>query len=146
MSAGASTVRTGMAEKKAVSVCLARAACMAGRQAVAVTMTRGRAFCRIQAISSLVRAGDTRVAVMPEARVPKKTGAKGRQLGSWISTIGAISGPAGHVGVGGSLTRSLGSSPRRNKPAATASASLEIWPKVRARSGTAGCQCEVSGE
>jgi hypothetical protein len=127
----------GIVEKKEASVCLVRASFMAGRQAVAVMMARGRAFWRIQAISPLVRAGETRVAVKPDARVPKNIGAKGRQLGSWISTTGAISGPAGQDAVGGSLTMSLGSRPRRKRPAATARASLEIWPKVRARSVTA---------
>lgn len=124
-----------MAEKKPDgSDCFCTADFMAARQAVAVIITFGRAFCRIQAISSLVSAGDTSVAVRPDAKTPKRMGAKGKQLGSWIRTTGAISGPCGQEGVGGSLRICLGSRPRARREAATDRASLEIWPKVRARS------------
>jgi len=99
---------------------------MAGRQVVAVIMAFGLEFCRIHAISSAVRAGEARVAVKPEARTPKKIGAKGKQLGSWISITGAISGPSGHDGVGGSLRTSEGFRPRASRPDAMASESREI--------------------
>ncbi|KAL1844544.1 hypothetical protein VTK73DRAFT_2328 [Phialemonium thermophilum] len=119
VSAATSTVYRGSSAKKAASSCSLMAWRMAARQAVAVMMMRGRAFCRIQAISVLVRAGETRVAVRPEARTPARRGPKGRQLGSWISTTGAISGRA-QDGVGGRTRRSSGSRPRAASPRATA--------------------------
>lgn len=98
---------------------------MASRVALAVMMTRGREFCRIQAISVLVRAGDTSVAVSPAAKTPSMIGAYGKQLGSWINTMGAISG-RGQVGVGGRTLVSLGSRPCALMPAAMARASFLI--------------------
>ena len=85
----------GTDSKKARSrgSCFFKASRMAPRQAFAVMMARGREFWRIQATSSLVRAGETRVAVSPAARVPSSTGAKARELGTWMRTTGAISGP-----------------------------------------------------
>lgn len=45
-------------------------------------MTRGRAFWTIQASSPLVNAGDASVAVSPDAKVPRRIGAKGKQFDS----------------------------------------------------------------
>ena len=56
----------------------------------AVMMTRGRELPSTQASSLLVSAGEASVAVRPEARVPSTAVAKGRQLGSWMRTMGAI--------------------------------------------------------
>lgn len=92
----------------------------------------------IQLSSLPVRAGAAREAVRPEAKTPKTTGAKARELGSWTSTTGATSGRL-QVGVGGSCWMSSGLRPNWRRLAATVSASLLRRPYVRAVSES-GCQ------
>lgn len=65
----------------------------------------------IHASSVVVSDGDASVAVRPAAIVPIKSVAKGRQLGSWMRTTGATSGPV-HDAVGGRVSRPFGSRPR----------------------------------
>lgn len=55
---------------------------MAPRHVLVVTIARGRAFWRIQLNSLAVNAGDASEAVSPEAKMPKTTGANGKQFGS----------------------------------------------------------------
>ncbi len=97
-------------------------------------MSFGRAFCRIQEISLLVSAGDTRVAVSPAARTPSERGGMARQFGSWTRTMGAICGLA-HVAVGGNVCNSSGSRPcLLCRAAAMVRASRLNLPLVRPRS------------
>jgi hypothetical protein len=98
---------------------------MASRQVVEVMITRGLELCKIHAISLLVRAGEASVAVSPEAKMPRRMGAHGKQLGSWTRTTGAISGRE-QLGVGGRTVSSFGSRPSPRIPAAKASASFLI--------------------
>jgi hypothetical protein len=58
------------------------AAFIACRHGLAVMMTLGQEFCRIQEISALVRAGDTNVAVSPAANVPRTIGGRGNPFGN----------------------------------------------------------------
>jgi hypothetical protein len=76
-----------------------------------VKSTRGREFLITHASSVVVSEGEANVAVRPAAMAPIIKVAKGRQLGSWMSTTGATSGPL-HDAVGGRVSMALGSRPR----------------------------------
>lgn len=81
----------------------------------------------------VVSDGDASVAVRPAAIAPINRVAKGRQLGSWMSTTGATCGPV-HDAVGGRVSRAFGSRPRDWMFAARVRASRFTRENVRGRS------------